>query len=265
VTDWLCVCREATEDVKRVLRELPTRDEREPVLGAGVGGDDTTAIDAAAERVVIECLDRAGADFTLVSEELGVREAREGGDVVVVLDPIDGSINAKRGVPFFALSIAVAEGPVMGDVVFGYVYDFGSGEEWTATRGAGALLNGGPLGPIFPKEQIELLSLEATRTDLVARHVAPFVEIAQRLRIMGSLAISLCHFAAGRVDAVCSLKTARSVDIAAAQLVVRERGLTISLADAGPFEQAPLDLEGRSRVVAAATAERRAELAAALG
>jgi myo-inositol-1(or 4)-monophosphatase len=265
VTDWLCVCREATEDVKRVLRELPTRDEREPALGAGVGGDDTTAIDAAAERVVIECLDRAGADFTLVSEELGVREAREGGDVVVVLDPIDGSINAKRGVPFFALSIAVAEGPVMGDVVFGYVYDFGSGEEWTATRGAGALLNGGPLGPIFPKEQIELLSLEATRTDLVARHVAPFVEIAQRLRIMGSLAISLCHFAAGRVDAVCSLKTARSVDIAAAQLVVRERGLTISLADAGPFEQAPLDLEGRSRVVAAATAERRAELAAALG
>src|SRR5207247_8918591 len=161
--------------------------------------------------------------------------------------------------------IAVAEGPVMGDVVFGYVYDFGSGEEWTATRGAGALLNGGPLGPIFPKKQIELLSLEATRTDLVARHVAPFVEIAQRLRTMGSLALSLCHFAAGRVDAVCSLKTARSVDIAAPQLVVHERGLPIQLAAAAPFEQAPLDLEGRSRVVAAATAERSAELAAALG
>ena len=265
MTDWLPVCQEATEDVKRVLRELPTRDEREPVLGAGVGGDDTTAIDAAAERVVIERLDRTGADFRLVSEELGVREARGGGDAVVVLDPIDGSINAKRGVPFFALSIAVAEGPVMGDVVFGYLYDFGSGEEWTATRGAGALLNGGPLGPIFPKEQIELLSLEATRTDLVALHVPSLVPLARRLRIMGSLALSLCHFAAGRVDAVCSLKTARSVDIAAAQLVVHERGLPIELADAGPFEQAPLDLEGRSRVVAAATAERSAELAAALG
>ena len=70
---------------------------------------------------------------------------------------------------------------------------------------------------------------------------------------MGSLAISLCHLSAGRIDACCSLKPARSVDIAAAQLVVRERGLAIDLPDEPPFEQAPLDLEGRSRVVAAAT------------
>jgi len=163
------------------------------------------------------------------------------------------------------LSLAVADGPTMADVVFGYVYDFGSGEEWTAARGEGARLNGEPLGSIRPKEEIELLSLEATRTDLVARHVPPLVGLARRLRIMGSLALSLCHFADGRVDAVCSLKSARSVDIAAAQLVVRERGLPIELPDSGPFEQAPLDLEGRSRVVAAGTPELCGELGAALG
>jgi myo-inositol-1(or 4)-monophosphatase len=258
VTDWLAICRDATDDVRGVLTELPTRDEREPVLARGVGGDDTTAIDAAAERAVVERLDREGLDFTLVSEELGQRPARGDGEVVVVLDPIDGSINAKRGIPFFALSIAVAVGPAMGDVVFGFVHDFGSGEEWTAHRGGGALLDGEPLGSVYPKEHIELLSLEATRTDLVARHVAPFVGIAHRLRIMGSLALSLCHLAAGRVDGVCSLKPARSVDIAAAQLVVRERGLAIDLPDAGPYEQAPLDLEGRSRVVGGAKPERRA-------
>jgi myo-inositol-1(or 4)-monophosphatase len=265
VTNWLAVCRDATQDVRRVLTELPTRDEREPIVARGAGGDDTTAIDAEAERVVVERLDRAGADFALVSEELGHRAAREDSGLVVVLDPIDGSINAKRGIPFFALSIAVAEGATMEDVVFGYVYDFGSGEEWTATRGVGALLNGSPIGPLLPKNEIELLSLEATRTDLVAQHVQPLVPLARRLRIMGSLALSLCHFAAGRVDAVCSLKTARSVDIAAAQLVVRERGLAIELPDAGPFEDAPLDLEGRSRVVAAATPELCAQLGTALG
>jgi myo-inositol-1(or 4)-monophosphatase len=265
LTDWIAICRDATEDVRHVLKELPTREEREPVIGTGVGGDDTTAIDAAAERAVVERLDREGLDFTLVSEELGYRPAHGGGEVVVVLDPIDGSINAKRGIPFFALSIAVAVGPAMGDVVFGYVYDFGSGEEWTAHRGGGALLNESPLGPVFPKHHIELLSLEATRTDLVAQYVQPLVPLARRLRIMGSLALSLCHFAAGRVDAVCSLKTARSVDIAAAQLVVRERGLPIELPDAGSFEQAPLDLEGRSRVVAAAAPELCAQLAEALG
>jgi myo-inositol-1(or 4)-monophosphatase len=81
---------------------------------------------------------------------------------------------------------------------------------------------------------------------------------------MGSLALSLCHLAAGRVDAVCSLKPARSVDIAAAQLLVRERGLAIDLPDAPPFESAPLDVEGRSRVVAAGTPDVCRRLAAAL-
>ena len=146
-----------------------------------------------------------------------------------MLDPIDGSINAKRGLPFFSLSIAVAEGGTMDDVVFGYVYDFGTGEEWTAERGGGATLNGAPLGGDPPKDTIELLVLEATRTELVARHVPAFVGLAQRLRIFGSLAISLCHLADGRVDGVCSLKPARSVDIAAAQLLVRERGCAIDL------------------------------------
>ena len=77
--------------------------------------------------------------------------------------------------------------------------------------------------------------MEATRTELVARHAPQFVGLAHRLRIFGSLAISLCHLAAGRVDAVCSLKPARSVDIAAAQLLVRERGLAIDLPDDPPF------------------------------
>lgn len=253
MTDWLELCRQAAADVRGVLAGLPTRDEREPVLGAGMGGDDTTAIDAAAERAVVERLDESGGDFALVSEELGERAARDGSSVVVVVDPIDGSINAKRGIPFFSLSIAVAEGRTMADVAFGYVHDFGSGEEWTATRDAGALLNGVPLGPVRPKDPIELLSLEATRTDLIARHVGPLVGVAPRLRVMGSLAISLCHLSAGRVDACCSLKPARSVDIAAAQLVVRERGLAIDLPEAPPFAAAPLDLEARSRVVAAAT------------
>ncbi len=72
---------------------------------------------------------------------------------------------------------------------------------------------------------------------------------------MGSLALSLCHLAAGRVDAVCSLKPCRSVDVAAAQLLVRERGLALELPDAPPFGEAPLDLVGRSRVVAGASAE----------
>jgi fructose-1,6-bisphosphatase/inositol monophosphatase family enzyme len=67
------------------------------------------------------------------------------------------------------------------------------------------------------------------------------------------------------MDAVCSLKGARSVDIAAAQLLVREVGLAIELFDgAAPLGAAPLDLEPRSRVVAAGNSELCATIARAL-
>jgi myo-inositol-1(or 4)-monophosphatase len=260
LTDWLALCREAVGDVRHVLAELPTRADREPVVGEGEGGDETTAIDAAAERAVLARFEHVD-DVTFVSEEVGV--LGDGGTYVVV-DPIDGSLNAKRGIGFFSLSVAVASGPTMGDVDFGFVHDFGSEEEWTASRGEGARLNGHVLDGELPKERIEILSFEATRTASVAENAAAVVDLAYRLRIMGSLALSLCHLAAGRVDAVCSLKPARAVDIAGAQLLVRERGLAIDLFETPPFDAAPLDVEGRSRVVAAGTPELCRRLAHAL-
>jgi myo-inositol-1(or 4)-monophosphatase len=251
LTDWLALCRAAVDDVRCVLEELPRRADRETVIGQGQGGDETTAVDAAAERAILARF--AGVDdITIVSEEVGT--LGEGGTYVVI-DPIDGSLNAKRGIGFFSLSVAVASGPTMGDVHFGFVHDFGTDEEWTASVGDGARLNGRPLDGDLPRDRIEILSFEATQTASVAEKAAAVVELAYRLRIMGSLALSLCHLAAGRVDAVCSLKPARSVDIAAAQLLVRERGLAIDLPDAPPFAAAPLDVEGRSRVVAAGTPE----------
>ena len=260
MTDWLAVCRAAVEDVRAVLEELPTRVEREPVVRQGEGGDETTAIDQAAEDAILARF--RDLDVTIVSEEIG----RFGnGPTLVVVDPIDGSLNAKRGIPFFSVSIAFAEGERMDDVFLGYVYDFGTGEEWVGRRGAGATLNGEALGGVRPKDRIEILSFEATLTSLIAEHAPAVVGLAHRLRIMGSLALSLCHLAAGRVDAVCSLKAARSVDIAAAQLLCREVGLALDLFDdARPFGEAELDLVGRSRLAAAGTTALCRELADAL-
>ena len=152
----------------------------------------------------------------------------------------------------------------MGDVVFGYVYDFGTGEEWTAERGAGAFLDGERLGALRPKDTIEILSFEGTTAAAVAERIDGVLGLVGRVRVMGSLALTLCHLAAGRIDAACSLKPARSVDIAAAQLLVRECGLAIELFEDPPFEAAPLDLVSRSRCVAAGTPALAAALAAAL-
>jgi myo-inositol-1(or 4)-monophosphatase len=134
----------------------------------------------------------------------------------------------------------------MGDVFFGYVYDFGSGEEWVGRRGEVPSVNGRPVS-LKPRERIEILSFEATRASLIAQEAPKVADLAYRLRVMGSLALSLAYLSAGRVDAVCSLKPARSVDIAAAQLFVREAGLAIELFDdERPFVEAELDVEGRA-------------------
>jgi myo-inositol-1(or 4)-monophosphatase len=264
VIDWLSFARSCVDDLEGVLADLPTRAEREPVLRAGEGGDDTTAIDGAAEAAVVARLEALGANLTLVSEELGLRTLGAGGDLRVVVDPIDGSVNAKRGIPFFSLSLAVADGPTMDDVRFGFVHDFGSGEEWVAERGGGAFLDGAPLTGPPPKETIEILALEGTTTAAIADVMPSLREVAQRVRVMGSLALSLCHLAAGRVDGVCCLKPARSVDIAAAQLLVRERGYAIELFEDPPLGAAPLDLGQRSRIAAAGSPELCAKIAAAL-
>jgi len=264
VTDWLAFSRSCVRGLETALDDLPTRAEREPVLRAGEGGDDTTAIDAAAEDVVVRRLEELGIDGTLVSEELGIRRLGNGGHPTIVVDPIDGSVNAKRGIPFFSLSIAVADGATMDDVAFGYVYDFGTREEWVAERGKGAFLDGTPLDGVGPKDTIEILSLEGTTTRAIAEAAPGLQDVARRVRVMGSLALSLCHLAAGRVDAVCCLKPARSIDIAAAQLLVRERGYAIELFEDPPFGAAPLDLGMRSRVAAAANDELCGRLASAL-
>ena len=174
----------------------------------------------------------------------------------VVVDPIDGSVNAKRGIPFFSFSLAVADGPTMGDVDFGYVYDFGSGEEWTAERGGGAFLDGERLGARRPegpdRDPLVRGDDDARRSRTASRGV---LGLADRVRVMGSLALSLCHLAAGRVDAVCSLKPARSVDIAAAQLLVRECGSRSSSSRIRRSSAAPLDLVDAVAVAAAGTPE----------
>jgi myo-inositol-1(or 4)-monophosphatase len=245
LSPWLELCRASVADVKVVLAEMPTREERERVIGRGEGGDDTGALDEAAEAATLRHFE--GADVRIVSEEVGFRG---NGRFTVLVDPIDGSQNAERGIPYFCLCVAVAEGETIDDVFFGYVYDFGAQEEWYAVRGGGAFLDGKPLTGA-PKDYIEMLSLEATRASLVGESLALLAPLTDRVRVMGAQALTYCHMAAGRTDAVVCLKPSRAVDFAAAQLIVRERGFAIELFDDPPIGAAPLDLKARSRVVAA--------------
>src|SRR5215212_9757070 len=133
--DWLGACRRAAAEIRAMLADRPTIAERVRETGTrGEGGDQTLLIDEAAEDVVfaeLQKLHDAGARFRALSEERGIVDFG-GSDVLVVIDPIDGSVNAKRGLPHHALSVAVSVGPRMSDAIFGLVYDLGPGEEWHA-------------------------------------------------------------------------------------------------------------------------------------
>jgi myo-inositol-1(or 4)-monophosphatase len=267
--DWLGACQRAVEGLRDVLADNPTSNERVVETGeTGGGGDQTLVIDAAAEDAVFAELDHlhaAGARFTAVSEERGYVDFGSD-EALVVIDPIDGSMNAKRGLTHHALSIAVAEGPTMADVVFGYVYDLGPGEEWCATRGGGALLNGAALADAPPERRkrdgrLELVAIESADPRWLAASSDALVRVTGRLRAIGSIAVSMCQVAATRVDGMATLWKCRAVDAAAAQLVVRESGGVVAFTAMDEPLAAPLDLEPRSPVVAARTDRALAELA----
>jgi myo-inositol-1(or 4)-monophosphatase len=267
--DWLGACRSAAYGLRGVLSDHPTSRERVIETGErGKGGDQTLVIDAAAEDAVFGQLERLygdGARFTAVSEERGYVDFGDP-DVLVVIDPIDGSMNAKRGLTHHALSIAVADGPTMADVLFGYVYDLGPGEEWRATRGLGAFLNDEPLAAPQPERRrpdgrLELVAIESADPRWLAASSQALVRVTGRLRAIGSIAVSLCQVAATRVDGMASLWNCRAVDAAAAQLVVRESGGLVAFTAMDDPLGAPLDLEPRSPVVAARTDRALAELA----
>ena len=249
--DWLALSRRAAESGRQAIAATA---ERSREIGRGEGGDMTLAIDEAAEDAVFAELESLGAGLVAVSEERGEVTLHGGAGARVVIDPIDGSLNAKRRLPMYSLSIAVAAGggDDMGAIDFGYVANFATGEEWWAARGEGAFLDGERLSLDDDDIELEILGVETADPVRVAKGADALAAMgAHRLRMIGSIALSLCYVASARFDAMLSLRTARSVDAAAGQLIVSEAGGAVAFPDVEGH--AGLGLDMRSRVFAAGT------------
>ena len=250
---WLDACRRMVAAQRKLFAETRGIEARTVYDGVGEGGDRSLVIDRAAEEIAfaeLEGLHQAGADFTAISEERGDVVFGDADSAVrVVIDPIDGSLNARRMLPSFALSVAIASGPSLADVELAFVYDFGSGEDFTAEHGAGASLDGDGLLAHGPGYGLELIGLEGTKPDRILPLIDGLAGKAYRIRGVGSLALTLCYVAAARFDGMLSGRPARSVDVAAAQLIVREAGANVKF-DRLALSEAPLGLEARYDVAA---------------
>jgi myo-inositol-1(or 4)-monophosphatase len=263
--DWLGICRRAVTAQRALFEASPSSEERTVYEGVGEGGDHTLAIDRRCEDVVfaeLEKLAEEGASFVAVSEERGEVSFGAGGAARIVIDPIDGSLNARRTIPSHSLSVAVASGSSMADVEFGFVHDFGADEEFTARRGDGAKVGERPARVAAGAEKLEVVGLESAEPEWAQPALAAMAGRAYRLRVVGSLAITGSYVAAGRFDAMLSLRNCRSVDVAAAQLIIREAGGEVAFGELD-LGDVPLDLEARYPIAAACDADGLATVLAA--
>jgi myo-inositol-1(or 4)-monophosphatase len=265
--DWLGICRRTVAGQRAIFEAAASSEERTVYEGVGEGGDHTLAIDRRCEDVIfaeLETLAAQGASFVAVSEERGEVSFGDGGAAWIVIDPIDGSLNARRTIPSHSLSIAVASGSSMADVEFGFVHDFGADEEFVARRGEGAKLGDATIRVAPPIEKLEVVGLESAQPEWSLPALQALAGKAYRLRVVGSIAITASYVGAGRFDAMLSLRSCRSVDAAAAQLIVREAGGAVAFGDVG-LEAAALDLDARYPIAAGCGPAALATVRAAQG
>ena len=243
---------ELADAVQHAVAEIA--EDPAEVLGRGADGAPSTRIDHVAEEAVLRVLDYEDARLNVLSEEAGFVD--RGGDATLVLDPIDGTHNALRGVPAYSVSIAIGRSR-LADVEEGLVRDLVSGATYYAAKGHGAKLNGRPIRVhgYDPKDFLFSVYL-GTNAD---RDAARIAGLARRVRNLGAASLDLCLVARGAADlyymhsAVPDLRL-RVVDIAAGMLIVREAGgLVLDLA--GRDLDLPLDSSARTDL--AAVGDRR--------
>jgi len=243
---------ELADAVQHAVAEIA--DDPAEVLGHGADGAPSTRIDRVAEEAVLRVLDYEDARLNVLSEEAGFVD--RGGDATLVLDPIDGTHNALRGVPAYSVSMAIGRSR-LADVEEGLVRDLVSGATYYAAKGHGAKLNGRPIRVhgYDPKDLLFSVYL-GTNAD---RDAARIAGLARRVRNLGAASLDLCLVARGAADlyymhsAVPDLRL-RVVDIAAGTLIVREAGgLVLDLA--GRDLDLPFDSSARTDL--AAVGDRR--------
>ncbi len=229
-------------------------------LTVGAGGDRTMELDRAAEADVFSELDQLaarGERFTILSEEAGLRKL--GADYPLVLvDPVDGSLNAKQGIPFFALMLALLDGPTVADTVAGCVVNLINGEAWTAIRGEGARRSGSPItvAPRGDQNGFEVVGLESPPRALDLTR--GLVRRSGKVRILGSMALAIAHTAAGGLDAFCAPVPVRLFDMAASLLILAESGGVATDLGGNVLTALPCNLETRTSLVCAPTRELHA-------
>lgn len=253
---WLVALEAVASAGRSAVAPLAGTPAGRAVLGRGGGGDLTLALDGVTEAAMLAALARSAPEpYTIVSEEIGLVDGPAGA-VKVILDPVDGSLNAKHGLAPYCAALAVAQGDTMADVTIAYTSDYTRDASFAAVRGAGVVWSAAA-GSAVNGTEVEVVLLEAGRPH---GHSFGYAELAQlaaedagpemRVRQIGSLALCLGYLSAGIADVLFAPVPSRSVDVAGGLLMVWESGGGTASLDQTQMRGQPLDLERRAPFVA---------------
>ena len=235
--DWQRILLECKKNVQASIRQCSaTIKEQQPNLGTGAGGDAMKPVDLAAENAIVDTLKRYDVSFTLVSEESGVKRFGVSADeCFVTVDPIDGTTNLIRGLPFYGCSIAVSDKPILENVYAGMVADLFHDVMYTAFKGNGAYRDRKKLEPsktVSLDDAVIGLDLNTYKVEKVAPRLNALIGKTKHIRHFGANALELCYVANGLTDAFVDMRgKLRTTDVAAGFLVVKEAGGIVTSPD----------------------------------
>ncbi len=256
MADWLKVLIECVQNMKSAVTPLLGTSEAREGFGRGAGGDTKKRIDLASEDALIQTLQKHNVSCTLISEEAGVKQIGDHtSGFYVVADPVDGTANATRGLPFADISLAVSTKPMLSGVEVAVVSDVLREVVYTAKKSEGAHKNGAKLKPSETarlEEAFVGVDFSTFKSKQAVDQLTQVLERTRHLRHLGANALEICYVADGTTDAFIDIRgKLRITDIAAAYLILLEAGGVFTTPE-GTTLNAPLDPKQRVSLVAAA-------------
>ena len=249
---------EMAESIYREAHPLLGSNNSGVIVGRGFGGDNTRLIDRVAEETVIKYIRDKNIPCIFIGEENGILKFEDKADTYLVVDAIDGTTNAIRGLKFTSASLAVASGDTLKDIELAVVISLSNGNLYAAEKGRGAWLNGKRIKTSNVSDLSEsIVSVDISSTPKRLEWIIPIMKAAKRIRSLGSTSLEICHVASGIMDAHIDLRgKIRTLDFAAAMLILKESGGIFGFLDRDEHdEEIPLTRLKRFSIIAAATEE----------
>jgi myo-inositol-1(or 4)-monophosphatase len=230
--EFLKRCEEMAGAVSDAISPLIGTPEAGRETGMGADGTPTKLIDRIAEDCVLDYLREHPICDRLVSEEAG-KVTFSGEPGTIFLDPVDGTYNAVSGIPFFALSIALAR---KDGIEAAFVRNLANRETFTALKGKGAYRDGKPVR-VSAVTRLDQSALSIYGRKFNPGRMLTLGQKVRRWRLLGASALELAYIGGGRIDGFIDLRgTLRVTDAAAGMLICTEAGGKVSDLDGSPLQ-----------------------------